>query len=156
MALTSPREEAASSTVTCAPARRRAIAAARPPMPAPTNPTWISFLAMLMTSRQCHQTDPFEWDPNPFEWHPNGVTGKAAASLIIVHRKISAIRLDADRGHSIRNTIPEQEEFCELLPGAILAMNCTSMSRSAGPDERLSWRRHHWLVLEAILILQKA
>ena len=118
-------------------------------MPAPTNPTWISLLAMLMSSRQCHQTDPFKWDPN-------GVTRKAAASLIIVHRKISAIRLDADRGYSIRNTIPEQAVFCELLPGAILAMNCTSMSRSAGPDEGSSWRGHHWLVFEAIFILQKA
>jgi hypothetical protein len=39
----SPNSEAASRTVTLAPARERAIAAARPPMPAPQRPTWRSF-----------------------------------------------------------------------------------------------------------------
>lgn len=57
------------------------------------------------------------------EWDADGVTQKAAASLMMVHLKVTAIRLGSDRGYGSCNTISEEEEFCELLPGAILAMD---------------------------------
>jgi hypothetical protein len=48
----SPSSEAASRTVTCAPARQKAMAAARPPIPAPQSPM-LTFFVLFRECQPC-------------------------------------------------------------------------------------------------------